>query len=142
MDNKMAEVAKMLGVKLNEVFRIDGNRHYFRLTDTGLEVSVGMDLAELKHTAWFSEDSCMLSGLLTGELKIKKLPWQPAKYDSYYYPCLDYEDYENLWGRSTWTDTRYDKSRLKHGLVFKTKEEAVVLAQRMLAVAKEARENG
>lgn len=138
-NNHMEEIAKMLGVELNEVFRIDGNGHYFRLTDTGLEVSVCTDLADLKHTAWFSEESCMLSDLLTGELKIKKLPWKPAIGDRY---CYSDPSSPVMWGRCSWTDYGVDEYRFNHGLVFRTRGEAIALTKKLLAVAQEARNNG
>lgn len=138
MSNYMSGVANLLGVELEEVFRIDGTGHYFRFTDTGLEVSVCTSLAELKHTAWFSEESCeescMLSGLLTGELKIKKRPWKPARHDLYYIP---FPTDKMLWEYATWTDSDNDYSRLNRGLVFKTKEEAIEAAKKMLAAVQE-----
>lgn len=138
MANYMREIAGLLGVELGESFKIvddnSGKYHdYYRLTEEkGIEVSDD-------NANWEMAIAGVLKWLLMGDTRIIKLPWKPAKYDSYYYPCLDFED---LWGYSTWTDARCDKNRLKHGLVFKTKEEAVVLSQRMLAVAKEAREDG
>ena len=133
MASHMEKVAKLLGVEVGEAFEVYIYSEYqgrCRFTKDRVEVS--------DNHCWYRTKAETLEWLLNGTATIVKLPWKPAKYDSYYYPCLDYED---LWGRSTWTDTRYDKSRLKHGLVFKTKEEAVVLARRMLAVAKEAGDN-
>ncbi len=139
VNNHMKKVAQMLGVELNEVFRIDGNGHYFRLTDIGLEVSVGMDLAELKHTAWFSEDSCMLSGLLTGELKIKKLPWKPSHGDEYWIPITNQVAVSAVWSR--WSNSDNDNYRYEHGLICRTKEEAEKLAKNLLVQIKELRNN-
>ncbi len=138
MKNRMIDVPKLFGLDLGEVFQIKNSKSpkdcYFRFVNTNLEVSlVGT------HDTWITANDSILAGLLKGELNIKKVPWKPTKYDSYYFSCLDYED---LWGYSTWEDTQVDKDRLKHGIVFKTKEEAIDLAQRMLAVAKEAREDG
>lgn len=140
VNNHMKKVAQMLGVELKEVFRIDGNGHYFRLTDTGLEVSVDMDLAELKPTAWFSEDSCMLSGLLTCELKINKLPWKPRHGDKYWMPTVTHVEVSALW--SKWSNSDNDRYRYKHGLICRTKEEAIELTEKLLAMAKEEKSNG
>lgn len=60
--NCMAEVAKALGLELKEVFRIDGDGHYFRLTDTGLGMSM---CSENKN--WFVAPINALNGLLLGE---------------------------------------------------------------------------
>ena len=63
-------------------------------------------------------------------LKIIKLPWKPRKGERYYYPCPDLNKeycYDN-WG----DHGKVDKHRLKHNIVFKTKEEAVEAAKKML----------
>ena len=138
MANYMKEIAGLLGVELGESFKIVDNNsgkyhNYYRLTEEkGIEVSDD-------NANWEMAIAGVLKWLLMGDARIIKLPWKPAKYNSYYYPCLDYED---LWGCSTWDDTQIDKDRLKHGIIFKTKEEAIVFAQRMLVVVKEAREDG
>ena len=72
--NCMAEVATALGLELEEVFRIDGDEHYFRLTDTGLGMSIGSD-----NKNWFAAPINALNGLLLGENEIIKLPWRPQR---------------------------------------------------------------
>ena len=42
-----------------------------------------------------------------------------------------------IYGGCIWTGSVNDIRRLKHGLVFKTKEEAVVAAEKMLAAINE-----
>ena len=65
-----------------------------------------------------------------------KRPWKPRENERYYYPLSSDKD---LWGGTTWTDSNYDNIRLNRGLVFKTIEEAVAAAEKMLAVVKEER---
>lgn len=127
--NCMAEVAKALGLELEEVFRIDGDEHYFRLTDTGLGMSM---CSENKN--WFVAPINALNGLLLGENEIIKLPWKPRENERYYYPLPSDND---LWGGSTWIDSNYDNMRLNRGLVFKTRDEAVAVAKKMLTVMQE-----
>lgn len=66
--NHMAEVAKALGLELEEVFCIDGDEHYFRLTDTGLGMSIGSD-----NKNWFVAPINALNRLLLGKNEIIKL---------------------------------------------------------------------
>lgn len=130
--NCMAEVAKALGLELEEVFRIDGDEHYFRLTDTGLGMSIGSD-----NKNWFVAPINALYGLLLGENEIIKLPWKPEKNEAYYFPC---PDSDQLWGCDKWEDCDDDYHRLKHGLVLESIGEAVEVANQMLVAVKEYRE--
>lgn len=63
--------------------------------------------------------------------------WKPKIGETYYIPKLaDYEaDYiDIIWSDFPWDDVRYSA-----GFVCRTKEEALELAERMLAVAKKER---
>ena len=65
-ENKMNEVAKLLGVELEEEFRIEGLTRKHKLTENGLR-------------CWFDDfqqwyASYYIDELLTGEAKIIKLP--------------------------------------------------------------------
>ena len=64
-ENKMAEVAKLLGVELEEEFRIDGYRCKYKLTNDGLMYWSYLD------SKWLI--SMFFKELLTGKLKIIKL---------------------------------------------------------------------
>ena len=55
-------------------------------------------------------------------------------YDEYYYPIPSDRD---LWESRLWIGDNYDNSRFSRGLVCKTKEEAIDMAKKMLAVVKE-----
>ena len=66
MENKMNEVAKLLGIELEEEFRIEGLTRKHKLTENGL-------------MCWFDDfqqwyASYYIDELLTGEAKIIKLP--------------------------------------------------------------------
>lgn len=134
--NCMAEVAKALGLELEEVFRIDGDGHYFRLTDTGL----GMSMV-LGNKGWFVAPINALNGLLLGENEIIKLPWKPQEDEKYYVPFIATKPI-NMYDEHYWLNEDIDMNRYRMGLVCKTKEEATAMTKKMLAVAKEVRDNG
>lgn len=146
MDNKMKEVAKILGVELEEVFSFKGSSGcytycsdtYLKFTENGLKESVN-------RTSWHNAAAWMWKGLITGALKINKLPWKPSRDDAYYMPStISIGKYIKLF----WTGSKNDEDSYQQGLVFRTEKEAVELAEEMLDVArkkfamvKEARDN-
>ena len=146
MDNKMAEVAKLLGVELDEVFFVKGcsgcytyySKTYLKFTESGLKDSVN-------RTSWHSAAAWVWKSLITGALKINKLPWKPSRDDAYYMPSVtSISKYIKLF----WTGSKNDEDSYQQGLVFRTEKEAVELAEEMLdvarkkfAMAKETRDN-
>lgn len=130
MDNKMMEVAKLLGVELEEEFEIMGAPVgcVYKLSEKGVALYH-------KEENWWEVLPHMLTLLLSGECKIGGLlHWKPAMHDDYYFPLPSDKD---LWGGSIWTGSDNDISKLKRGLVFKTSKEAAEVAKKMLAVVKE-----
>lgn len=134
MDNKMAEVAKLLGVELDEVFFFKGcsgcytyySKAYLKFTKNGL-----MESAD--KNSWHSAAAWVWKGLITGALKITKLPWRPSRGDAYYMPSTaSIGKYIKLF----WTGSKADKSSYRQGLIFRTEKEAVELAEEMLDVAR------
>lgn len=65
-ENKMKEVAKLLGVELEEEFRIDGYKLKYKLSNNGMMYWSNT----LQH--WILSNA--IGKLLSGELKIIKLP--------------------------------------------------------------------
>lgn len=142
----MAEVAKLLGVELDEVFFVKGcsgcytyySKTYLKFTESGLKDSVN-------RTSWHSAAAWVWKSLITGALKINKLPWKPSRGDVYYMPAvISINKYIKLF----WTGSKNDEDSYQQGLVFRTEKEAVELAEEMLDVArkkfamtKEARDN-
>lgn len=124
--NCMAEVATALGLELEEVFRIDGDEHYFRLTDTGLGMSIGSDIKN-----WFAAPINALNGLLLGENEIIKLPWRPQEDEKYYVPFIATKPM-NMYDEYYWENDDVDIKRYRMGLVCKTKEEAVAMTKKIL----------
>ena len=68
MENKMKEVAELLGIKLEEEFKIKGHTYKYKLTKSGLKYLSGIS------SDW--EDSSILENLLAGKVEIIKLPKQ------------------------------------------------------------------
>lgn len=138
-ENHMGKVAELLEVELGEVFRIDNclsiAEWYFRLTEDGLEQSSTTNA----DGEWIEGDEWILVLLLTGEADIIQLPWKPQKGKQYYIPRIT-TNQEYMYDIYCWDDNDYDKTYYRMGLVCKNTSEAIELAQKMLAVAKESRE--
>ena len=140
MTNHMAEVAQMLGVELEEVFKVtdddSGKYHnYYKFTEKkGIEVSED-------NVKWEADTAgtLVLKWLLIGVARIIKLPWKPQKGAPYYIPCTVAQP-EYMYSMFYWNDDDYDKEYYRRGLVCKNPEEAIALTEKMLAVAKEKNE--
>lgn len=130
MTNRMSSVADLLGMELGEVFRIKDYptfpETYFRFADDGLMQSVDT-IAWTKPSAW------VLGSLITGALQITKLPWKPSCGEVFYMPSVINE---NKYIRLFWHDSGTYKSFYQQGMICRTKEEAVELAEEMLDVAR------
>lgn len=110
--NQMNEVARMLGVELNEEFMVNGTK--FKLTLNGL--TRNNDETLYCH---------ILTSLLTGELELRRKPWKPIKGEIYYYVTE-----EGLMWSEDWVDDDIDLMRYKLGNCYRTKEEAEVDAHK------------
>lgn len=137
----MAKVAETLGVEIGEVFKISKENSnekftkYFRITHDNIEESEYQFL----YSHWDTCNSEVLLRLLNGSLTLHKLFWKPKKRETYYCPNIFGKDLYNV---SVWDDGIVDKEFYKRGLVFETKEEAIAMSRRMLAIAiTEEREN-
>lgn len=108
--NYMADVARMLGVELEEEFKIDSSDTIYKFYKNGLCFQCG--------GAWLRADSNLID-LIKGDSKIVKLPWQPKKGDEYYYPG---EGFNNIC-RALWGNTVFGFAYKEAGLIFKTYEE-------------------
>ena len=142
--NYMAEVAKLLGVELGESFKItsdtQGDYHnYYRLTENNcLEMSD--DGVEWKMTT----AAALLKHILMGDIRIVKLPWRPWRpqiREKYYVPRIAIRP-EDRHYYYYWSNSGVDIKRYDMGIVCKTPEEAIALTKKMLAVAKEGKNNG
>ena len=134
MANHIAEVAQVLGVAIRESFKIADDAFgewpkYYRFNENVcLEVSDdGVKWKEM-------DDEVVLECLLLDEVKIIKLLWKPEYNEKYYIPSIsNASGYNDFYWKGDNSDNKY----YNLGLVFKSKEEAIALGQKMLAVAKE-----
>lgn len=131
--NYMAEVAKLLGVELGESFKITSDtqgdyQNYYRFTENNcFETSVD-------GVKWETATVIVLKYILMGDTRIVKLPWKPKYDEEYYIPSISNTfGYNKFYWRGDDSDDKY----YNLGLIFKSKEEAIALGQKMLAVAKE-----
>ena len=127
MTSYMEGVAKLLGVELEEVFRLEKYESYFRFTREHFESS-------LDGNNWSIAHSLTLLAVLNGTATIKRKP----KYDEkYYIPNIS-----NAFGYNSfyWRGDDSDEKYYNFGIICKSKEEAIALRQKMLAVAKEKNE--
>lgn len=118
--NYMADVAKMLGVELNEEFEVvipdetehQPVRYQFNSNQFGCWETEGGNSGF--HVHWN-----LLFMILCGQAYIKKLPWQPKTNEAYYRPAYKFFGVAS----EVWTDNPYDYAFKEAGMIFKTKEE-------------------
>lgn len=108
--NYMADVAKMLGVELEEEFKIDGSNLIYKFFENGLYFRCIEGWLPAKH---------QFLDLIKGECKIIKLPWQPKVGDVYYRPVLKFTKVLSEFWNNTVADFAYKET----GMVFRTAEE-------------------
>lgn len=122
--NYMNEVAKLLGVEFEEIFRLRVNKtldgqprmkdREYKLTPEGLFVAMDPN----KGTG-YTKATNSLTQILNGNYSIIKLPWTPKIKETYYF--IDCEGFINpaLWG-----DDPDDITHYKTGNCFQTRAEA------------------
>lgn len=134
--SRMAEVAKMLGVEYDKAFKIkEAPLGIYKIVEDGL-------------IQYDREKDCwglaprMLTEILAGyiEIEIVEPAWEPKQGELYYIPVIPCS--RPLCKEYYWANNIVERNYYDVGLVCKTREEAVELARRMLAVAKEAKDNG
>lgn len=125
------KLCKEIGVEVEEVWMGNDGWHYC-INDSGELIS-----KEYKDNLEEDEFSRLdnISRVLSGELKPI---WEPKLGETYYVPSITIEEKYIL---LTWTETRGDKRNQERGAVFKTKEEAIAAANKMIEFIKEEREN-
>lgn len=118
--NKMAEVARLLGVELNEEFVVKTQE--FGELKVRLEEKHGLlcftEEFDGEGEQWLPAD--FLQDVLLGNYEIRKPPYIP-KYNEFYF-SFSFQDFRVTSGR--WTDWVEDYARLKCGAIFRTRAEA------------------
>ena len=133
MTSHMKEVAKLLGVELGEVFFIkeypSDSKIYLKFTENGLEQSLDKD-------SWTKATGRVWERIITGALKINKLPWKPREGEKYYVPRIAIRPYDRHYCYY-WDNSGVDIKRYDMGIVCKTPEEAIALTEKMLEAINE-----
>ena len=128
-NNRMAEVAKMFGLELGESFKITSDTHgdyqnYYRFTENNcLETSD--DGVEWKMIT----AEVLLKRILMGNIRIIKLPWKPRDNEYYFIPEIRTPE---MFSYLEWTNDYMDNHMYKHGLICRTKEEAIRKAELLM----------
>ena len=133
----MTQVAEILRIELKTPFKVlrvadnDLFDNYFRLTEEGLQSSYSKD-------CWKGNVSFILEGLMIGKYAIVGVSQMPRKGAYYYIPDITVR---TKYSRYVWYGDKTDLEYYHLGLVCNTKKEAITLAKKMLAVAKEGKDN-
>lgn len=125
--NLIPTVAKMLGVEMEEEFKINLCPNILFKFDIS-----GVLAQEQSEANWHSANPGILQELIYGSFEIVKLPWQPKTDDVFYTFLLDFKlDFKGdvdgyVWkvAKCFWDDSPVDFALFKADWVFRTKEEA------------------
>ena len=117
--NLIPEIARMLGVEIEEEFKVD--RYEYNGLTCKFAENMLMSRSDLKGAEW-GITYVILSELLAGDAEIVKIPWKPKKGDAYY----TFEIFRGKWVvRSLWwAEVPCNYALLDKGWVYRTKEEA------------------
>lgn len=109
--NYMADVAKLLGIELEEEFMVTEDDNVYKLTEGGLKYKA-------EDGNWYYETAAFLN-LLEGLVEIIKQPWRPKKGEVYCRPMDGFEDVDF----DNWSNHPIDFALKEAGMIFKTKAE-------------------
>ena len=112
--NYMQDVARMLGVELEEEFEILNSGYIYKIDEDD-----GLMHRRLSDNFWHNSSAHDFENLLTGKKEIIKLPWQPRYDEKYYRPGLKFTKVLS----EIWNNTVADFAYKETGMVFRTKEE-------------------
>ena len=125
MANHMEEVAKMFGLELEEHFHITKKSYentVYKFTKDGVA------FYDNKLRTWY-ESVGLLAGILTGETEVVKLTWKPRDNEHYFIPDITTPE---MFSYLEWTNDYVDNYMYKHGLICRTKEEAIGKAELLM----------
>lgn len=118
--NLMPEVAKLLGVKIGEQFRLHNVERdvtlenlYYLNEENGL-MCIQYDDGRTLYSPY------VINSILTGNYEIIKLPWEPKNGEPYFFPQL----YSKRVDCTTWVGSAGDYALKALGIVYRTREEA------------------
>ena len=118
--NFIPEVAKELGVGINEIFKIRYLKPDFIPSEIYSFTESDLMAHSTVSSSWFRDEST-LRDIIVGDAEIVKLPWQPKRSQVYWSPNNTFTSC----GASTWNDSAVDFALKEAGMVFKSKEECI-----------------
>ena len=117
--NLMPEIARMLGVKVGEKFKVKGDDELtYRFTSDGLKLTYNNNM-EISGSA----ASAALIALLNGKDEIVKLQWKPKNGQGYYTFGTSVGKKWMIW-QQLWNNHPVDLALLDKGWIYRTREEA------------------
>lgn len=131
--NYYKQVAEMLGVELNEEFKVaygDGVlcEKTYKITVDGLFYKNAL--------GWVG--SSVMHSIIKGDIEIVKIPWKPKADEFYYY----YSPYAGITCQDRWLNTSSDYCMWKLGNCFRTREAAETKGKEIMEkIEKEYRES-
>lgn len=132
MTNKMSSVAVLLGVELDEVFFVKEYQDYPKYPKTYLKFTESGLMNSVDLISWTKTTSWMWEQLITGALKVNKLPWKPKMDEEFYLPCIHYVE-SSMATKLRWLGDNAANKFYQLGLVCKTREEAIAMTKKMIA---------
>ena len=118
--NLIPEIARMLGVKVGEKFKVKGDDELtYRFTSDGLKLIYNNNM-EISGSA----ASAALIALLNGKDEIAKVPWKPNLNERYWTFMSSLEGGKLYILNYMWDNSVIDVALHKVGWVFRTCEEA------------------
>ena len=117
--NLIPEICKMLGVELNEAFKVKGEEELtYRFDSDGLKLIThdsGIEIAKISANVAFA-------ALVNGKDEIVKIPWKPKMYEEYW----TFGKLGKQWivGTLIWKELPYEILLLGKGWVYRSKKEA------------------
>lgn len=118
--NLIPEIARMLGVELNEEFKIKGyDGLTYKFVNYGLKLSFQNDIGITAIPT-----NVALVNLLNGNDAIVKLPWKPKKGDVYYTFSFGGLSEEWVVVKQQWDAHPYERALFDKGWVYRSEEEA------------------
>lgn len=105
----MQDVARMLGVELEEEFNIKDSRVFYKIANKGLYYKF--------NTTWYPSSNDLFVKLIMGKVEIIKLPWEPKYGETYFRPGGNFE----YTVKSMWENFPTEFALKEAGMIFKTK---------------------
>lgn len=132
--NLIPQIAQMLGVELNEEFKIDtSGDDIFQITESGVWMRKGIDKEE-----WVEKPFEFVM-LCNGDAEVIRLPWKPKEGESFYTFTAAYGE----WSISldVWAEEPCNYALLDKGWIYRTEKEAQAALPAVLKELSERRKS-